>query len=76
MDSGGTFVRVGGSGFRTSLNARLFLVLVEGAVTMALSIVAFFFLPGKPEETKFLNDRERVIATERLRVETAGLVGI
>lgn len=47
--------------------------LVEGAITMALSIVAFFFLPGKPEETKFLNDRERVIATERLRVETAGL---
>ncbi|KIO32902.1 hypothetical protein M407DRAFT_66176 [Tulasnella calospora MUT 4182] len=47
--------------------------LVEGAITMLLGIVAFFFLPGKPEETKFLNDRERVIATERLRVETAGL---
>ncbi|KAG8901490.1 hypothetical protein FRC00_006793 [Tulasnella sp. 408] len=47
--------------------------LVEGAITMLLGIVAFFFLPGKPEDTKFLNERERVIATERLRVETAGL---
>ncbi|KAG8969479.1 hypothetical protein FRC03_002755 [Tulasnella sp. 419] len=46
---------------------------VEGLITMALAVVAFMFLPGHPETTPFLDDRERTIATERLRVETAGL---
>lgn len=41
---------------------------------MGLGVLAFFILPGSPETTKFLNDRERTVATERLRVETAGLV--
>ncbi|KAG8992358.1 hypothetical protein FRB94_011696 [Tulasnella sp. JGI-2019a] len=47
--------------------------LVEGLITIALGIAAFFLLPASPEKTPFLSDRERVIATERLRVETAGL---
>lgn len=41
---------------------------------MGLAVLAFVFLPGPPEKTKFLDERERTIATERLRVETAGLV--
>lgn len=41
---------------------------------MALGVLAFFLLPSSPEKTPFLNERERTIATERLRVETAGLV--
>lgn len=41
---------------------------------MTLGGIAFFLLPGSPEKTKFLNERERIVATERLRVETAGLV--
>ncbi|KAG8903381.1 hypothetical protein FRB99_003373 [Tulasnella sp. 403] len=47
--------------------------LVEGLLTLSLGIIAFFLLPGSPETTKFLSERERDIATERLRVETAGL---
>ncbi|KAG8860505.1 hypothetical protein FRB96_003759 [Tulasnella sp. 330] len=47
--------------------------LVEGLITIALGFLTFFIIPGPPESTNFLNDRERLIATERLRVETAGL---
>ncbi|KDN45134.1 hypothetical protein RSAG8_05049, partial [Rhizoctonia solani AG-8 WAC10335] len=41
--------------------------LVEGAITMALGLAAFYFLPGPAEKTKFLNERERMIAIQRLR---------
>jgi hypothetical protein len=41
-------------------------VLVEGIITMALGLAAFYFLPGPAEKTKFLNERERMIAIQRL----------
>ncbi|CCO27154.1 putative transporter C1039,04 [Rhizoctonia solani AG-1 IB] len=40
--------------------------LVEGIITMALGLAAFYFLPGPAEKTKFLNERERMIAIQRL----------
>ncbi|CUA66797.1 putative transporter C1683,12 [Schizosaccharomyces pombe 972h-] [Rhizoctonia solani] len=40
--------------------------LVEGAITMALGLSAFYFLPGPAEKTKFLNEREKMIAIQRL----------
>lgn len=43
---------------------------------MALAIVAYFLLPGPPEKTKFLTERESAVATERLRIESAGLVSL
>lgn len=42
------------------------LVLIEGAITIALGIAGFFLLPGPAEKTKFLNEREKMIAIERL----------
>ncbi|KAJ1304616.1 hypothetical protein OPQ81_005758 [Rhizoctonia solani] len=41
--------------------------LVEGAITMALGLAAFYFLPGPAEKTRFLNEREKMIAIQRLR---------
>ncbi|KAH7339653.1 major facilitator superfamily domain-containing protein [Rhizoctonia solani] len=40
--------------------------LVEGAITMALGLAAFYFLPGPAEKTKFLSEREKMIAIQRL----------
>ncbi|KEP53653.1 MFS transporter [Rhizoctonia solani 123E] len=40
--------------------------LVEGAITIALGLAAFYFLPGPAEKTKFLNEREKMIAIQRL----------
>ena len=41
-------------------------VLIEGAITIALGLAGFFLLPGPAEKTKFLNEREKMIAIERL----------
>lgn len=40
--------------------------LIEGAITIALGLAGFFLLPGPAEKTKFLNEREKMIAIERL----------
>ncbi|QRW21528.1 major facilitator superfamily transporter [Rhizoctonia solani] len=40
--------------------------ILEGAITMALGLAAFYFLPGPAERTKFLNEREKMIAIQRL----------
>lgn len=43
-----------------------YLVLVEGIVTIALGLAGFFLLPGPAERTRFLNEREKMIAVQRL----------
>ena len=42
---------------------------------MAIAIVTYFILPREPKKAGFLKERERLIASERIRVENAGLVG-
>lgn len=34
---------------------------------MAYGLIVFLFIPDSPMEAKFFSDREKVIATERLR---------
>ncbi|GAB1521587.1 hypothetical protein RhiTH_004684 [Rhizoctonia solani] len=43
-----------------------FSVLVEGAITIALGLAGFYFLPGSIEKNKFLDEREKMIAVRRL----------
>ncbi|QRW08134.1 major facilitator superfamily transporter [Ceratobasidium sp. AG-Ba] len=43
--------------------------LVEGIITIALGLAGFYLLPGPAERTKFLNERERAIAIQRLIVQ-------
>jgi hypothetical protein len=42
------------------------LVLIEGIITVALGLAGFFLLPGPAEKTRFLNEREKMIAVQRL----------
>jgi len=37
-------------------------------------VCAYFILPREPKKAGFLNEREQLIASERIRVENAGLV--
>ena len=41
---------------------------------MAIAIGAYFVLPREPKHASFLNEREQLVASERIRVENAGLV--
>lgn len=40
---------------------------------MAYSILVFILIPDSPMEAKFMSDREKVIATERLRANQMGI---
>lgn len=44
-----------------------------GLITVAFSIVMFYFMPDSPVEAKFLNDNDKLIAIERLRVNQMGV---
>lgn len=41
-------------------------------VTVAWSFIAFFFLPDDPSKARFLNDRQKLIAAERLKSSQTG----
>ncbi|EUC58232.1 MFS general substrate transporter, putative, partial [Rhizoctonia solani AG-3 Rhs1AP] len=40
--------------------------LIEGAITIALGLAGFCFLPRSAEKSRFLKDREKMIAVQRL----------
>ncbi|KAF3761646.1 allantoate permease [Cryphonectria parasitica EP155] len=44
-----------------------------GLLTVAYSGIVFWLIPDSPMEAKFLSDREKVIATERLRANQMGI---
>lgn len=52
------------SGHSRLANWRL-LFLVEGLPTIIMALVAFFFLPDSPNEARFLNEEEKLIAKAR-----------
>lgn len=54
-------------------NTRWQIFLFCGLLTVAYSIIVFLFIPDSPMEAKFLSDREKVIATERLRANQMGI---
>ncbi|KAF1949275.1 pantothenate transporter liz1 [Byssothecium circinans] len=41
------------------------LFLVEGLPTIAMAVVAWFFLPDSPEKARFLNEEEKTVAKAR-----------
>jgi hypothetical protein len=43
------------------------LFLIEGIITVLVSVIAYFFLSNYPEKAKWLNDEERKFAIERLK---------
>ncbi|KAL4967095.1 MFS general substrate transporter [Aspergillus stella-maris] len=49
------------------------LFITLGSFTLIWGIVLFIFLPGSPMTTKFLDERERFIAVDRLKENMTGL---
>lgn len=47
----------------------------KGVPAVIMGLVAFFFLPNRPESTTFLNERERIIALDRMNRGTSGDTG-
>ncbi|KAF9871330.1 allantoate permease [Colletotrichum karsti] len=45
-----------------------------GIITVVFSFVMFLFMPDSPVEAKFLNDHQKVIAIERLRMNQQGVM--
>jgi hypothetical protein len=45
-----------------------------GLLTVAYSVIVFLFMPDSPMEGKFLDEREKVIAVERLRANQMGII--
>ena len=48
------------------------LFIIEGAMTVAIALAAFFILPDFPANTKWLSEQERALAMWRLEVDAAG----
>ncbi|KAL4976020.1 major facilitator superfamily domain-containing protein [Aspergillus desertorum] len=48
--------------------------LLCGLLTVAYSLVVLIFMPDSPMEAKFLPEREKVIAVERLRANQMGII--
>ncbi|PCH35272.1 MFS general substrate transporter [Wolfiporia cocos MD-104 SS10] len=51
------------------------LFLIEGTPTIVLAVLSMFFLPDRPEETRFLNEEERQLALERANRGLSGDIG-
>lgn len=49
------------------------LFLILGAITLAYSLTVFFFMPEDPRTSRFLTERQRVIAIQRVRENKTGL---
>ncbi|RDA88123.1 hypothetical protein CP532_6825 [Ophiocordyceps camponoti-leonardi (nom. inval.)] len=48
-----------------------YLFLIEGAASVLLAIVAFFLLPNKVVDARFLNEEERALASRRIRLDSS-----
>lgn len=48
-----------------------YLFIIEGALTCAIAVVAWFWMPSGPGKAWFLNPRQRAYAAERIRLDNA-----
>lgn len=55
-----------------SIEAWKLIFIITGAITVALGVVIFFHIPNKPTEAWFLNDKEKRLVVERIRVNQQG----
>ncbi|KAI1261479.1 MFS transporter [Xylariaceae sp. FL1019] len=65
----GAGVEYGLSGVR-GLESWRWLFIIEGAVTVAFSLMAIFILPDFPSTTKWLSEEEKLVAVHRLRAHS------
>ncbi|KAJ5558641.1 hypothetical protein N7461_002613 [Penicillium sp. DV-2018c] len=57
----------------TGLPRWMYVFLIFGAVSASVGIAALIFLPDLPSTAKFLNERERAIAVERVAINRQGV---
>ncbi|KAE8384601.1 major facilitator superfamily domain-containing protein [Aspergillus alliaceus] len=57
----------------TGLPRWMYVFLIFGAVSIVIGIASFLFLPDLPSTAKFLTDRERAIAVDRVAVNRQGV---
>ncbi|KXJ90085.1 MFS transporter [Microdochium bolleyi] len=55
------------------LKAWQWFFLIEGAVSVMVAIVAYFILPGWPEQAEFLTEQERDMTKYRMLVSNGGI---
>ncbi|CAE6458349.1 unnamed protein product [Rhizoctonia solani] len=65
----GGIIAYGVQAIRTNIGTWRILFLVEGCPTILVGILVLLFLPTRPENTRWLSEEERKIATERLQRE-------
>lgn len=57
-----------------SLHNWQYLFLIEGVITVALAILAFFWMPMSPGSAWFLDEQEKAFAVNRIKVDVARYV--
>ncbi|CAG8333617.1 unnamed protein product [Penicillium salamii] len=57
----------------TGLPRWMYVFLIFGAFSVAVGIAALIFLPDLPSTAKFLNERERAIAVDRVAINRQGV---
>ncbi|KAL6306342.1 MFS general substrate transporter [Sparassis latifolia] len=62
----GGLIAFGVQNAHTALANWRLLFIIEGLPTIFLGVLCLFLLPDRPEETTFLNERERELAMERV----------
>ncbi len=60
-------------GFIPGQNAWRSLFWIDGAITVAYGIIVGIFLPANPVKARFLTERERFVAIERVRADQLGI---
>lgn len=50
------------------------LFIIEGTLTVILSIFVYFYLPKSAAEAKFLNEEEKALAYHRIQVDSSSIV--
>lgn len=51
----------------------MYVFLIFGAISVTVGVIAFIVLPDLPSTAKFLNERERAIAVERVAANRQGV---
>ena len=48
--------------------------IVEGLVTIFISVLGYLFLPDRPEKARWLNSREKALCAFRIKSETPDII--
>lgn len=62
-----------GIGFLTGANQWRYFFWITGAITVAWALVVGVFLPDNPVKAKFIGEREKAIAIDRVRADQTGI---